>query len=249
MRTTAKILLTFILLNAFHVFAQLPAVEQGEFLYKKADYASVFLHSDGWGVSCFKWKSKTYLKKTLYGVDILNMKHPKEVKSYNVFNESSRGYVYGKLNYFYIIRPQIGVRKVAYEKLRSSGVEISYVLTGGPSLGFARPVYLEILKFDQGINFSGVVEERYDPEAHNTFNIYGRARGGRGWGEVRIHPGAFVKAGLNFEYGYESDGIKSLELGATLDAYPTRVPMMAYNNDKIFFLSFYIGLQIGKKYF
>ena len=249
MRVRAKIVICLLLCGVpLVLFAQRPASVQGEFLYKKANYASIFLHSDGWGVSYFNWRHKTYKRKVLFGVDVLNMKHPKEVKSFNVFNENSKGYVFGKLNYLYVIRPQFGYKKLLYDKLRPSGVEISYILTAGPSVGIARPVYLEILKFDQ---FVGIVpvEEKYNPEAHNIFNIYGRARGGKGWGEIKFHPGLFAKAGLNFEYGVDSDGIKSMEVGVTADVFPTRIPLMANIDNKVVFVSFYIALQIGKKDF
>ncbi|MFN9325116.1 MAG: hypothetical protein ACK6A5_06990, partial [Flavobacteriales bacterium] len=57
--------------------------------------------------------------------------------------------------------------------------------------------------------------------------------------------------GFNFEHSGHADGIKAIEVGCTMDAFPTVVPIMAEMEgvtNKQFFWEFYLAIQFGKKY-
>jgi len=114
----------------------------------------------------------------------------------------------------------------------------------------AKPVYLQIGKPDN-IPYETFVTERYDPAVHNVQNIYGRASWFKGFGEMKLYPGGFARAGLNFEYSGQTTGIKAIEVGLSMDAYPVVVPIMAELEgvqNKQFFFEFYVNLLFGKKY-
>ena len=181
------------------------------------------------------------------------MKHEKEIKSFNPVYDNSKSYVYGKLNSFFVIRPGIGRKKILTDKLRQSGVQVGYTWGLGLSGGITKPVYLEIGY--PSIPYDYLAVERYDPDRHYFDDIYGRASGLNGLEELKFYPGAFAKFALNFEYSNEKDRLKGLEVGAVLDAYPSRIPIMAENVGELegiqnenLFLNFYINLFIGKKY-
>ena len=149
-----------------------------------------------------------------------------------------------------ILRPIYGGKHQLTDKIRKAGVELNYIWGVGPSLGFLKPVYLEIGKPDQ-IPYETFEIERYDPAVHNVQNIYGRASWLNGVGEMKIYPGAHARAALSFEYSGSTTGIKGIEVGASMDAYPVVVPIMAEFEgvqNKQFFFEFYLAVQLGKRF-
>ena len=106
-----------------------------------------------------------------------------------------------------------------------------------------------MLKIDGLGQVIGVSLEKYDPEAHNMFNIYGRGPWTRGLSEIRFHPGGAMKFGFEFEYGDERDVIKAIEIGAVVDAYAWPIPIMTEINNHFIFPTVYINIMMGvKKY-
>ncbi|MFB6307397.1 MAG: hypothetical protein ABEH43_10515 [Flavobacteriales bacterium] len=148
------------------------------------------------------------------------------------------------------------MKKIIFEKIRDKGVEISYNLDAGPSLGLTKPVYLRVRKSpgNNRIN-ANVVEERYDPEKHKQEDIYGGAPWVKGLGDMTPYPGVSARAGLNFEYSPKEKGILAIEVGATFDAFAKKIPIMAFDinnqplrNDNLFF-NFYISVKYGRTHY
>ena len=52
-----------------------------------------------------------------------------------------------------------------------------------------------------------------------------------------------------FEYGKRYNVIKAIETGAVLDVYPTVLPMMAFSEKQQVFVSLYLKMVWGKKWF
>ena len=248
MRTFIVYILLLVLGPA--ALAQQTIYEETRVPFRREIYGGAMIHGDGWGLNFYYGKHRNAVDRTLYGVEIVGMKHPKDVKSFNPYYEDSRGYFYGKSNAMLIVRPTIGKKHQITDKIRRTGVELNYVWGIGPSLGLAKPVYLQIGKPDN-IPYETFVVERYDPAIHNVQNIYGRASWFKGFGELGLYPGAFARLGLNFEYSGQTTGIKALEVGMSMDAYAVKVPIMAEVEDvsnKQFFFEFYLAVLFGKKY-
>jgi hypothetical protein len=229
--------------------AQQTIYEETRVPYKKEFYGGVMAHGDGWGVQFTRGTYTTARDRRLLGIELVGMKHPKEIKSFNPYYEDSRGYFYGKSNSFLIVRPTYGGKHQITDKIRRTGVEVNYVWGIGPSIGLLKPVYLQIGKPDQ-VPYESIVIERYDPVVHDVQNIYGRATWFRGVGELALYPGGFGRFGFNFEYSGQTSGIKSLEAGVSMDAYPVVIPIMVELEgveNKQFFFEFYLALQFGKK--
>ena len=230
--------------------AQETIYEETRVPYKRELLGGLTVHGDGWGINFFHGKHSTAKDRRMIGIEIVSMKHPKEIKSFNPYYEDSRGYFYGKQNSFMVIRPTYGRKHQITDKIRRSGVEVNYVWGIGPSIGLAKPVYLQISHADQFLT-TEITTERYDPDLHDVHNIYGRANYFRGFGEMKIYPGAFGRFGFNFEHSGQAAGIKAIEVGVSMDAYATRIPIMAeFENvtNKQFFLAFYLSVQFGKKF-
>ena len=242
------IFLVVILVACSESFGQRPAHQDNQVGYRKEFYGGMNIHTQGWGLTGTYCSWNTYKIRNIFEVSLIGMKHQKEYKVYGQsIDESAKGYVYGKLNSFYVLRAIYGRKKVVYEKLRDQGVQISRVLGIGASLGMTKPEYLEIIK-KIGLYSSTLSVERYDPELHNQSNIYGRAQWSRGMSELKVHPGVSLKGGLNFEYSNEYERVKAIEVGAILDVYPWKIPIMTSTDNHFLFGTLYVNLLIGKKF-
>lgn len=241
-----------LLLYAMSALAQAPEqkatiFDEATVVYKESVFGGILLHTNGYGGHITYAKNKTAFKARTYQFDIIVMRHPKEVRSFNAFYEDSRSYIYGKLNSFFILRPSIGSRVIKYDKIRKSGVGVGYSWRAGPALGLTKPVYLEIL-LPESPPFRRVVE-RYDPERHTFADIYGRAGGLRGFNEMEFHPGVHASFALNFDYDSRREGLKGIELGASVDYFPLgEVEIMALTENTNLYINLYVTLQFGKKF-
>ncbi|HQW39986.1 MAG: hypothetical protein KBA60_09415 [Flavobacteriales bacterium] len=248
MRPILTILFVFLVGGALH--AQETIYEETRVPYKKEILGGIMLHGDGWGLQFYHAKYRTARDRRLLGFEVVSMKHPKEVKSFNPYYEDSRGYFYGKVNTLIVARPSYGRKWQITDKIRRSGVELNFIWSIGASLGLLKPVYLQIGTPDR-IPYENIIVERYDPIKHDVQNIYGRASFVNGIGEIAVFPGAFGRVALDFEYSGNVTGVKGIEIGATLDAFARKVPIM-YEvegvKNKQFFFEFYVALQFGKKF-
>ena len=242
------ILLPFLLLPVL-LAAQQTVYDETRILYKKELHGGLMAHGDGWGANFFHGKHRTARSRRMIGIEIVGMKHPKEIKSFNPYYEDARGYFYGKLNSVLLFRPTWGRKELITDKLRKRGVEVNYVWGIGPSIAMLKPVYLQIGK--PSLPYETIAVERYDPEVHYPDDIFGRASWFKGIEESKFRVGGFARFGLNFEHSGSAAGIKALEVGGTIDAFPERLPIMADLDgvqNKQVFLELYISVQFGKKY-
>ncbi|MGV3636570.1 MAG: hypothetical protein ACO1NQ_02880 [Flavobacteriales bacterium] len=244
------LLLLALLWSGVAAVAQQTIYEETRVPYKRELYGGILVHGDGWGLQFYHAKYNTARDRRLLGIEVVGMKHPKEVKSFNPYYEDARGYFYGKSNALLILRPTYGRKLQLTDKIRRSGAEVNFIWGIGPSIGLVKPVYLQIGKPDR-IPYENIAVERYDPAIHDVQNIYGRATWFNGVGEIKPIIGGFGRVALSFEYSTETTGLKGLEVGAMVDVYQKTVPIMAELEgvrNKQFFFQFYLALQFGKKF-
>lgn len=218
-------------------------------LYRNEMNVSVLAHSDGFGANYRRIRHITGTKKGILEFEFVNMRHPKEIKISNPYFDNSKGFYYGKLNTFHILRPGVGLQRVLYRRAERKSVEIRLGTYIGASMGFAKPIYLEILHETTFPGEFTVKQERYDPDKHFVDNIYGRAPYFKGFDEIKLYPGGYGKLALSFEYADYHDDVKAIETGVIVDVYPTVVPLMALAKNQQVMLSFYISMVYGKKWF
>jgi len=225
--------------------AQQTVYDEPTLLFKKSLQGGVHLHPRGWGLKFGYGDIRTVDRTVYYDIEIVGMKHPKEERLPS-FNENAKRYSYGKLNALYIVRPTLTYKRMITDKLRKGGIEVSWISGIGASLGFTRPVYLEIdIEPDPTLVLN---TERYDPERHTANNIFGRASSLRGFDELKFWPGIHGKAGLFFEFSPYQRQLKGIETGVSVDAFFDEVPIMALEKNQQLFFNFYINLLIGEKF-
>ena len=241
-------LMTVFQVNAYSQVLDQDSLEMGFFLRKETIFRLI-AHSNGFGFGMSKGHNSTVFKRRMLEAEFVTMKAPKEIKTVYPFADNSKSYVYGKVNQLYILRGGVGFEKQLNRKPYWGGVEVRYLYHAGASLGLLKPVYLYIINYTQDpADPYYLTTERFDPEKHFYENIFGRAPFNYGLSELKVHPGLYGKAGMNFEFGADNDRIKTLEVGAICDFYPQSVTIMAHNPPRNFFVSFYISFNFGMRY-
>lgn len=213
------------------------------------------LTTSGWGLMGDLTKRINMDKKRVYYFEVMFMKHPKELKKINEYNfslsyDSPRPFIYGKQNSFFNAKAAYGNKFLIGQKAEKNGFEVNFNYAVGPSIGFVKPYYLEILKNQDGVLYTST--EKYSDANASYFldatSIYGYSGFTTGFSEISILAGAFGKAGLNFDWASYDDYVKSLEAGIGAEIYMKDVPMMIVENNKPYFVYLYLSLQFGRKW-
>ncbi|MCF8235032.1 MAG: hypothetical protein K9G67_09690 [Bacteroidales bacterium] len=225
-----------------------PELLADSILYKKTISGGAIFHTRGLGLKFQKGKNLTVNKNLYYEAQFVSMKSNREIKSLNPYFVNAKPYIYGKQNYVFMLRAGVGINKRLNQKPYWGGVELRYTLSGGVSMGLAKPVYLYIINFTSSQYEYEITTEKYEPENHYFDNIYGRAPFTEGIGEMKFYPGIYGKAGLDFEIGTYKTKINSFEAGGILEIFPKGIPIMAYNEPRNFFFTLYISYSFGKRY-
>lgn len=257
MRKNIHLIIIFSLLT-FSVFGQelkddLSRLQSGEdlkVLYRNESSFGLFVHSAGGiGIAYRRGYHVHGTRKRMLELEAQNFRHPKEIKSVNSYYENSKGFLYGKLNSFLLLRPGLGFQNILFEKTEKKNVEIRYSYFVGATLAFAKPVYLEIIIPTADPSIKSISTERYNPDEHFPSDIYGKAPFFKGIGQTRVYPAGYAKIALSFEYGKRYNVIKAIETGAVVDVYPVALPMMAFSKKQQMFVSLYLKMVWGKKWF
>jgi hypothetical protein len=217
------------------------------------EYQSEFIwginkNTSGGLIGGFVFKKSRKLTDRLFetfGLEIMNVKHPQEVR---VNSPTGNFFIHGKNNYLYAFRFQYGRDIILFKKAPQQGVEIKAVFAVGPSIGVHAPYYVEWSPNDG--NGLYTIREQYYPEIEEKGVILGPGRLFEGLGESGIKFGGNLKAALNFELGVFKSQVTGFEAGFLLDAYTSTVemvpgtkadPIKNYSAFPTLFISFFYG--------
>lgn len=221
--------------------------DDGRLLYRYNISGVFTAHTSGWGFHIRKARNLNLFQKLFWNIEFSTMKHPKEYKI-SPFEGDAKSYVFGKKNNLSILRGTYGYQKMLFEKEEFKGVQIGVNFAGGFTMGLAKPVYLEIqYPYVSGANTLSVFEA-YDETKHSQIQIRGRAPFVYGINEIKIYPGLHARAAINIEYSSVDNIIRAIETGIQVDAFYKKVPIMAFADNKQFFINLFISWQFGKKY-
>lgn len=225
--------------------------DEVQLLYRNEREFGALIHSSGWGINYRKCKHVTGYKKRVLELEAVGMRHPKEIKL-QVPDIGTKGYFYGKQFVVTILRGGYGYHKIITGKSDRRGVELRLITLAGPSIAFAKPVYLNIwYRENVPQEWGDMITERYNPgnPYHTPDHIRGRASYFRGFGEMNFFPGAFCKLGLSFEHSNLDDDIKLLETGIVIDGFYKTIPIMANTKNNQVYVNVYLNIMFGKKWF
>lgn len=177
-----------------------------------------------------------------FGLELMNVKHPKEAR-YVHYNGNS--YIYGKQNYLYSVRLQYGREKVFFKKAPQQGVQISGIIAAGPTIGVIAPYYVQVY-VDR--NSYETVTVPYNPRTvQNQNDIAGTGGIFQGLNESDVTIGLNLKASLSFEFGAFKNNVSGFEAGFIVEGFPKEVILMPGADNNKVFTSAFITLLFGSR--
>ncbi|MBX7127123.1 MAG: hypothetical protein K1X47_15615 [Cyclobacteriaceae bacterium] len=215
------------------------------------DYSTEFTwginkNSAGGLIGGFTFKKARKVSETMletYGLEVMNVKHPQEVKRSSP--QTGNFFIFGKSNYLYALRFQYGRDIILFSKAPQQGVEIKAVFAGGPSLGVVAPYYIDYATDSR--SFYSSKHEQYDPSKHIVGNILGTGSLFEGLGDSKLQLGGNLKAALNFELGTLKSQVTGFEVGFLVDAYFNKVVLMPTATNKAVFPTVFFTLFYGSR--
>lgn len=255
-----KKFIAILILLGFGLF-QLAAQNIDKYSDTQLVYATEFMmaakiHTQGYGIDARWSKIKDIRTTSFWEVGIQEIKHPKESRQQSTIldpnNRTPRSYIFGKQNNFYNINVLRGKQKTISEKGRKNPVAISYIYKGGISLGLLKPYYLTI---DYRIESTSFQDEKYDdtPETGNANfflnpnRIFASSGFSYGLNELKVIPGIVLEGGFLFDWSKTDEKIRAVELGAMVNAYYKRVPIMIEATNNLVFTNVYARLWWGNR--
>jgi hypothetical protein len=241
-------ILTGFIISHLLVSAQGELEEPDKIFYKNERTFAILLNSNGLGINYRYGKRVTALRKIIYEGDLVNIKHPKEIKlNSGSYYLSTRSFVYGKINQFYNLRIGIGLQDELFPKFDRGGISIRRYYSFGPTIGIKKPIYYQINLDTNGdaIPETQIIEKFSYDQHPQTAYIVGRASYFKGFSEISFVPGLYGKLGFMFEFGKFNQTIHALDAGIIVDAFIKEIPIMAAYNNQVF-LTLFVSYRFGK---
>ncbi len=226
------------------IVAQGDIDEQQRVFYRNERTFALLLNSNGFGFGYREGKRINFLNKRLIDIELSILKHPKEIKLSNPYSMSTGSFVFGKLNNCITIKGGFGKQHELYKKIDLGGVAIRYFYSGGPVLAISKPIYYNVIYSVSGISYE-IKQEKFDLDIHHPGDIYSKASFFKGFNELGLIPGLYGKGGFNFEYSKEDKIIHAIEIGASLEAFPKKIPIMASDDNQAIFFTLFISYRVG----
>lgn len=219
--------------------------EEGVLNYTKQTSFGLQLRTNGYGLFFELGRSRSPRFTNLYMIELTEIKHPKEEKVSNANTFFSNSFVYGKINNFYQAKLGFGQQYIFGQKGNKNGIAVLGIFEGGLSMGLLKPYYIQIQE-----QATGVRDIKYDSKDSVNFlsgNIIGGSGFTKGWSELKMKPGVFLKTALRFDFGRFNETVQALEIGMSVDAYAAKIPQMVYNDPKQLFFQGHFALVFGHR--
>lgn len=219
--------------------------EQQKIFFRNEKSFALLLNSNGIGLSYRDAKRIDYLNKRFFEIEAGTLKHPKEYKISNPYSQTG-SFVFGKMHSTFYLRGGIGRQHEIYRKADLGGVAIRYFYSAGPALAVYKPIYYRVLYLDPNNQNEPIIrEEKFESSFSLPQDIYSKSSFFKGIKETKVLPGLFTKAGFNFEYSKEDKLIHAIEMGAQLNAFPKKIPIMAGSENRAVFVSLFVSYRFG----
>jgi hypothetical protein len=246
-----KFLHSIFLLGCSQLFSQsAPEVlangQELNVLYRHERTFKIFAHSRGFGLGFRRGKHVTAKTKSLFEIEALNLKHPKEIKVKGS-DDNSKRFIYGKINNVGMFRIGTGFQNVIFKRADRKAIEIrcSYIIGG--TVAIAKPYYVLVYRGTGPSRSPASVP--YNSDYLTQDSIIGHGPFLDGINSMSIYPGLHGKFNLSFEYAAYSNWVRAIETGVNLDYFPRALPIMARNPAENIVITLYVGFVFGKKWF
>jgi hypothetical protein len=224
------------LLISVPVFSQGEIDDEKKIFYRDEKSWAFFINNNGFGGNFRKGTRINAFRKFIWEVDMHYVKHAKEIKISNSATQLNQ-FVYGKMHFAWDIRGGAGFQREMFRKIDKNGVAIRYFYNVGPTLMLLKPIYYEVVVGDE------IEDQKFDYGASQY--IVGRSSFFKGFDEIGVDPGAYVRGGLSFEYSKRDNRLQALEIGAMAGVYLNEFEIM-YDNKTRYLFTLFISFRWGK---
>ena len=245
---------SFLVVISTDIYAQrrTKAVEENEDTYKTFTSGGITTNTNSGILGGVVFRRSSALSSKIYGktqyqylaLELVNVKHPKELAQQD-FVTGAR-FVYGKQNYFFVLRPEYGREIALFNRHDDEGISISAILAAGPSLGLEKPYMVQFQGSD-----GRVVTRALKIDPSSASDPYQDAIGAgsffQGFGLTKIVPGVHVKTAVSFELSAFRENVTGVEIGFIAEAFTRKAQIMAFAENRSFYSSGYITLYFGSK--
>jgi len=76
-------------------------------------------------------------------------------------------------------------------------------------------------------------------------NIYGSSGFTKGWNELKVKPGVYLKSALRFDFGRYNESVQALEIGLSVEGFSEKIPILVYNDAQQIFVQMHIAFVFG----
>jgi hypothetical protein len=137
-----------------------------------------------------------------------------------------------------------GQEYILGQKGNRNGIAVIALAQGGISAGLLKPYFLEVPGTGQT---SKTIS--YYSDSLNFINgpFIGGAGLGKGFSELKVKPGVYVKGGLRFDFGRYNETVSAIEIGLSIEGYAQKIEQMIYNDPERLFFQGHIAFVFGKR--
>ncbi len=237
------ILAVIVLYGTFSLYAQGELNEQQKVFFRNEKSFAILLNTDGVGLSYRGARRIDFRNKNLFEVDAGTLKLIKEYKQSSYWVQGS-SFIFGKLNSTIFVRSGIGHQHEIFKKADLGGIAVRYFYTAGPVLAIYKPIYYRVLHLLPNGD-TELIDKIFDSSIASPQDIYSKAAFTKGFDGIKFLPGLYAKGGFNFEYSKEDKVIHAIELGAQINAFPKKIPIMYGSDNKALFFSLFVSYRFG----
>lgn len=216
-------------------------------VYTRQNSINAAIHSQGFGLGFKIGKIKTIDKTTNWEAEVVSLHSLKEIKTINVSEYYTRPYVYGKLNYVYVLRFGYGQERRIFGKPYWGGIETRWTYEVGASLALMKPYYYYVSIY-QPESHQEIVDEQTFEHHDQWLGIIGRSAFTKGIIETKFSPGAHASIGLSFEIGKQRTRMQAINVKAIAEGFPLGVPIMDGQRNKWFYLTLHLSYNWGSRF-
>lgn len=192
----------------------------------------------------FKFNKKTTLNKShSFTLELVNIKHPKELRITNSGSKNNSSFIVGKYHHLLAMRTLYGKQFLFFDKAKDEGVELSLNTSAGIIWGFEKPYYVLV----EGSNTDSSGYHPYKT-VRAPDKITGQGNLFMGLSEAKLVPGFSGRLSAVAEFGIESNTPFGIEIGTQLDVFKRKIEILPYAGDKQFFVSAFIVAYMGLKW-
>ncbi len=214
---------------------------------ERAFYGGLIYKSSGLG---FAYQNKLDAGKGLgkqFDLELATYRHPQETKTFNADINNPTPFVFGKQNKVAILKAQYSLSHKISQFSDAQRIGIDINCGAGLSVGFLKPVYINMI-YPDGAGYEIIVSEKYDPLKHtDKTRIAGYSDGRIGLNEITYKTGLSASASIGFMWGYYTNFPKRLEAGFYSEFFNKGLPVMAFAKNRNFQNGIFLKLLFGKR--